>query len=59
MMTKGGVPLLYPFSRKKISLTWCKSGGKYEFFTLGFLCVIAIVLTVLFIKNGIFLTYMI
>lgn len=35
MLTKGGIPLWYPFTKKKVSLTGMKTGSIYESFFLG------------------------
>jgi inner membrane protein len=52
MLTKGGIPLLFPFSRKRINLTPFKTGGFFEIF-LGIavaLLSVGIALTILFLK---------
>ena len=53
MMTKGGVPLLYPFSKFKFHLTEMKSGSKYEPIALGFVMLCIVVVTILCITNHI------
>ena len=53
MMTKGGVPLLYPFSKFKFHLTGMKSGSKYEPIALGFVILCIVAVTILCITNHI------
>lgn len=50
--TKGGVPLLYPWSRGKISLGVLSSGSKWEPVSLIFIMALIIGATVLMIWNG-------
>jgi inner membrane protein len=54
MTTKGGIPLLYPFTRVKFSLSPMKSGSKWEPVMLIIMCLLSIGLTILFISNGTF-----
>ena len=42
MMTKGGIPLLYPFQKVKFSLTPLKSGSKYEIVSLIAVCILSV-----------------
>ena len=53
IMTKGGVPLLYPFSKFKFHLTWMKSGSKYEPIALEFVILCIVAVTILCITNHI------
>ena len=55
MMTKGGIPILYPFYRFKLSFTNMKSGSKWELVPLIIVCLLTITATVLLCKNGTFL----
>ena len=55
MMTKGGIPLLYPFYKWKFSFSNMKSGSKLEFIPLLIVCSLSIVLTILFVCGGTFL----
>lgn len=52
--TKGGIPLLYPWSKGKFSIGVLKSGNKYEKVSLWFLIILAIGLTIVMIYNGIY-----
>ena len=55
MMTKGGIPILYPFSKMKLSFTFMKSGSKWEFIPLILMCVLTVVATIVLCKNGTFI----
>jgi membrane-bound metal-dependent hydrolase YbcI (DUF457 family) len=55
MMTRGGIPLLYPFYRWKFSFTNLKSGSRWEIFTLVGVCILTAILTILFIAGGTYL----
>jgi inner membrane protein len=56
MATKGGLPLFYPYNRKRFSISVMESGSKFEFIPLIFICVLCIGLTVLFVWKGWYLT---
>lgn len=55
MMTKGGIPILYPFNRVKISFTFMKSGSKWEWIPLVIVCSLIVVATILLCNAGTFL----
>ncbi len=55
MMTKGGIPILYPFSRVKVSFTFMKSGSKWEWIPLLLVCILCAVATFLMCSAGTFL----
>ena len=52
LLTKGGIPLLYPFSRKKFHLTNFKTGGKAEKILFIFACFICITMVVVYFAYG-------
>ena len=55
MMTKGGVPILYPFNKVKVSFTFMRSGSKWECIPLSIVCALTIIATVFFCSAGTFL----
>ena len=55
MATKGGIPLLYPFYRKRFRFGVFESGHKFEWISLTFICVLTIALTGFLIWNGVYL----
>lgn len=55
LLTKGGIPLFYPASRWKFSISPMKSGSKWEFIPLTITCTICVVLTILMVSSGTFL----
>lgn len=57
MLTKGGIPLLYPFNRKKIHLTNVKTGGKGEKALFVFACVVALVIMGFYVANKVGIIY--
>ena len=52
LMTKGGIPLLYPFSRKKYHLTNIKTGGKEEKILFVCACLICVTMLVIYFAYG-------
>ncbi len=52
MATKGGLPLFYPYNRKRFSISVIESGSKWEWIPLTFICLLSIGLTVLSIVKG-------
>lgn len=52
MATKGGLPLMYPYTRKRFSISVLESGSKWEPITLTFICVLAAIVTGLCIFKG-------
>lgn len=55
MMTKGGIPVLYPFYTAKFSLTRLKSGSEKEIITLGIVICCVVLITIVALVNGIHL----
>lgn len=55
MMTKGGIPILYPFFKLKLSFTNMKSGSKWELIPLILVCILTVVATYVLCKNGTFI----
>lgn len=56
MATKGGLPLLYPYTRKRFSISILESGSKYEVIPLIFICMLAVGLTVFMLYKQIYIT---
>lgn len=56
MTTKGGIPLLYPWDKGKVSLGVLSSGSKWEWISLIFVVLLAVGATVLMLHNEIYLS---
>lgn len=54
--TKGGIPLLYPWARGKVSIGTLPSGSKWEFIPLFFIMALAVIITVVMVWNKIWLS---
>lgn len=52
MTTKGGIPVLYPWSRGKFSIGVLPSGSKWEFVSLFFIIGLTCLITAVMIWNG-------
>lgn len=56
IVTRGGIPLLYPFNRKKFSIGTMASGHKYEIISLILILLLTGVITYLMLQNHIYLS---
>ena len=55
MLTKGGIPLFYPFQKIKFSILPMKSGSKYEIVPLILTCILQVVIAFIFVSKNIFI----